>query len=55
VYVKKIRVFIILVTSNILCNADEKLNITQPTLTKQIYSEQKVWAKVTIDLRLSNV
>ncbi|MFQ1012843.1 LysR family transcriptional regulator [Gilliamella apicola] len=52
-YAKKIRVFIILATSDSFRNATEKLNITQPTLTKQIYSEQKVWAKVTIDLRHS--
>ena len=35
-YAKKIRVFIILATSDSFRNATEKLNITQPTLTKQI-------------------
>ena len=35
-YVKKIRSFIVLATSDSFRDAAEKLNITQPTLTKQI-------------------
>ena len=35
-YVKKIRSFIVLATSDSFRDAAEKLNITQQTLTKQI-------------------
>ncbi len=35
-YAKKIRVFIILAISDSFRDATEKLNITQPTLSKQI-------------------
>lgn len=42
-YVKKIRSFIVLATSDSFRDAAEKLNITQPTLTKQIQLLEEIF------------
>ena len=42
-YVKKIRSFIVLATSDSFRDAAEKLNITQPTLTKQIQILEEIF------------